>query len=86
MGREQRRSGSFCNERESLPPPDDLAVFGLDVEKSAGGIWSVFDELQDPGAVFGRSRGSFEIPVQVRLFERGDKRMPDLQPGGLAKI
>src|SRR5580692_2120185 len=75
-GKKYRRPGNCdpvdllrCNQRESLPPPDDLAVFLRDAEKRPGGIRRARDHFKDLDSVFVRGRGGFKIPVQIRLFE-----------------
>src|ERR1039458_1857616 len=55
---------------QSLPPPDDLAVFFRETKMVSRLGWRVANQLEDFRPVLGGRGGGFKIPVQIRLLER----------------
>src|ERR1017187_407734 len=55
---------------QSLPPPDDLAIFFRETKKVSRLGWRMANQLEDFRPVLGRRAGGFKIPVQIRLLER----------------
>lgn len=58
------------NQREPRPLPDDAAFLFAETKSSSGSVGRVGDQRADALAVFGRSRGCGEIPIEVGLLHR----------------
>src|SRR6185369_1819385 len=65
------------NQREALPPPNDFAVFGAELEETTSGVGRVVDHFEHLFAIFRRSVGGFEIPIEVGLLEWAERFVND---------